>query len=148
MVKGNANFMSPEQARGQPVDARSDLFSLALALYYCLSGELLYSGTNDLEVLYRAASGLGLEDIGRIRKLADPAPQILERAMALDPGDRFQSATRVRRRAGRAHGRRPRRPDAAHAGPVHRRPASEPLTRPDAPSAAGLSASSGGFGTL
>ena len=93
MVKGNANFMSPEQARGLPVDARSDLFSLALALFYSLSGELLYSGTNDLEVLYRAASGLGVEDIERIRMLADPAPQILERAMATDPGDRFQSAT-------------------------------------------------------
>ena len=93
MVKGNANFMSPEQARGQAVDARSDLFSLALALYYSLSGELLYSGNNDLEVLYRAAGGLDADDIARIRKLADPAPQILERAMALDPGERFQSAT-------------------------------------------------------
>ena len=93
MVKGNANFMSPEQARGQAVDARSDLFSLALALYYALSGELLYTGSNDLEVLYRAAGGLDADDIARIRKLADPAPQILERAMALDPADRFQSAT-------------------------------------------------------
>ena len=93
MVKGNANFMSPEQARGQPVDARSDLFSLALTLYYSLSGDLLYSGGNDLEVLYRAAGGVGPEDIARIRQLADPAPQILERAMALDPADRFQSAT-------------------------------------------------------
>jgi hypothetical protein len=95
MVKGNANFMSPEQARGLPVDARSDLFSLALALYYSLSGELLYSGNNDLEVLYRAASGLGPEDIERLRRLADPAPQILERAMATDPGDRYQSATEL-----------------------------------------------------
>ncbi len=93
MVKGNANFMSPEQARGQAVDARSDLYSLALALYYSLSGELLYSGNNDLEVLYRAAGGVDVDDIARIRKLADPAPQILERAMALDPGERFQSAT-------------------------------------------------------
>jgi hypothetical protein len=93
MVKGNANFMSPEQARGQAVDARSDLFSVALALYHSLSGELLYSGNNDLEVLYRAAGGLEVGDVARIRKLADPAPQILERAMALDPGARFQSAT-------------------------------------------------------
>ena len=93
MVKGNANFMSPEQARGQTVDARSDLFSLGLVLYYCLAGELLYPGNNDLEVLHHAAAGLLRDDFARIRRLPDPAPQILERALALDPNHRFQSAT-------------------------------------------------------
>jgi len=92
VVKGNTNFMSPEQARGQAVDARSDLFSLGLVLYHCLSGEMLYSGNNDLEVLHRAAAGLLLDDFARIRNLPDPAPQILERALALDPNDRFQNA--------------------------------------------------------
>jgi len=92
VVKGNTNFMSPEQARGQTVDARSDLFSLGLVLYYCLSGELLYRGHNDLEVLHRAAGGLLRDDFVRIRDLPDPAPQILERALALDPSERFQSA--------------------------------------------------------
>src|SRR5205085_10352069 len=57
MVKGNANFMSPEQARGHAVDGRSDLFSLGLVLLYCLTGELLYWGDNDLDTLYRAATG-------------------------------------------------------------------------------------------
>jgi eukaryotic-like serine/threonine-protein kinase len=93
MVKGNANFMSPEQARGQAVDARSDLFSLGLVLYYCLSGELLYRGTNDLEVLHHAAGGLLLEDLERVERLPDPAPQILARALALDPSERFQTAS-------------------------------------------------------
>ena len=92
VVKGNANFMSPEQARGQAVDARSDLFSLGLVLHYCLAGELLYRGDHDLEVLHHAASGLLLEDLQRIERLPDPAPQILGRALALDPGDRFQTA--------------------------------------------------------
>jgi hypothetical protein len=92
VVKGNTNFMSPEQARGQAVDARSDLFSLGLVLYYCLSGEMLYGGNNDLEVLHHAAGGLLREDFGRIRRLPDPAPQILERALALDPNHRFQTA--------------------------------------------------------
>jgi len=92
VVKGNTNFMSPEQARGQAVDARSDLFSLGLVLYYCLSGELLYVGNHDLEVLHHAAAGLLRGDVARIRQLPDPAPQILERALALDPNDRFQTA--------------------------------------------------------
>jgi hypothetical protein len=92
IVKGNANFMSPEQARGQAVDARSDLFSLGLVLYHCLSGEMLYPGHSDLEVLHHAAGGLLRDDFERIRRLPDPAPQILERALALDPNERFQSA--------------------------------------------------------
>jgi len=92
MVKGNANFMSPEQARGQAVDHRSDLFSLAHVLHYCLTGRLIYSGDNDLDILYRAANGITAEDLIEIRKLPDPAGAILEKALALDPNERFQSA--------------------------------------------------------
>ena len=93
MVKGNANFMAPEQARGHSVDGRSDLFSLGLLLYYCLTGELLYWGENDLEVLHRAATGPTAEDIAGILGMAEPTATILSRALALDPADRFQSAT-------------------------------------------------------
>jgi len=92
MVKGNANFMSPEQARGQNVDQRSDLFSLAALLFYCLSGELLYGGENDLDVLYKAARGPTDEDLQRISSLPDPASSVLAKALSLDPNDRFQSA--------------------------------------------------------
>jgi serine/threonine-protein kinase len=93
MVKGNANFMSPEQARGQAVDHRSDLFSLAHVLHYCLTGRLIYSGDNDLDVLYRAANGITPEDLVAIRQLPDPAGSVLEKALALDPAHRFQSAS-------------------------------------------------------
>lgn len=92
MVKGNANFMSPEQARGQEVDARSDLFSIALVLYYCLTNQLLYDGDNDLEVLYKAASGPTAEDLQTIRRLPAPARDVLARALAIDPNERYQSA--------------------------------------------------------
>ncbi|HVZ71939.1 MAG TPA: serine/threonine-protein kinase [Polyangia bacterium] len=92
MVKGNANFMSPEQARGQEVDARSDLFSLATVLYYCLTGHLLYGGDNDLDVLYKAARGPTPEDLERIATLPEPAASILAKALSYEPADRFQSA--------------------------------------------------------
>ena len=93
MVKGNANFMSPEQARGQAVDHRSDLFSLGHVLYYCLAGDLLYTGENDLDVLYRAANGITPDDLTRIRRLPDPAASVLEKALAFEPAERFQSAS-------------------------------------------------------
>jgi Protein kinase domain len=92
MVKGNANFMSPEQARGQNVDARSDLFSIALVLYYCLTNRLLYDGDNDLEVLYKAANGPTPEDWQSIRRLAPPARDLLFKALAVNPAERYQSA--------------------------------------------------------
>ena len=92
MVKGNANFMSPEQARGHTVDGRSDLFSLGLVLLYCLTGDLLYWGDNDFDTLYRAATGPTGEDMARIMGLPPPAASILARALALEPHDRFQSA--------------------------------------------------------
>jgi len=92
MVKGNANFMSPEQARGHDVDARSDLFSLGLVLYYCLTNLLPYDGDNDLEVLFKAATGPTPEFLASIGELPSPAREILARALARNPDDRFQTA--------------------------------------------------------
>jgi Protein kinase domain len=92
LVKGNANFMSPEQARGQTVDARSDLFSLGMVLYYCLTGCLFYSGDNDLDVLYRAACGPSEQDLAALDQLPGPAGAILRKALAFKPDDRFQTA--------------------------------------------------------
>ncbi len=92
MVKGNANFMSPEQARGQSVDRRSDLFSLGLVIYFLLTNQLLYTGDNDLDILYRAACGPSPEDLEALRRVPPPAAEILLRALAVDPGARFQSA--------------------------------------------------------
>jgi serine/threonine-protein kinase len=93
MVKGNANFMSPEQARGQVVDHRSDLFSLAHVLHYALTGRLLYHGENDLDVLYRAASGLTDQDFAYLAQFPEPARGILTKAFAFEPAERFQTAT-------------------------------------------------------
>jgi hypothetical protein len=92
LVKGNANFMSPEQARGQAVDGRSDLFSLGMVLYYCLTGCLFYNGDNDLDVLYRAACGPSEQDLASLDQLPGPAGPILRRALAFKPDDRYQSA--------------------------------------------------------
>jgi len=92
MVKGNVNFMSPEQARGQDVDGRSDLFSMGLVLYYCLTNRFLYDGDNDLDVLFKAACGPTDEHRERIERLPSPARELLGLALAVDPNERFQSA--------------------------------------------------------
>ena len=94
MIKGNAHFMSPEHARGLPVDARSDVFSVGLVLYFCLTNQSLYSGANALEVLYKAACGPTEVELARIAALPPPAPAAAGRR----PGGRSLAPLRDRRR--------------------------------------------------
>ena len=91
-VKGNPAFMSPEQARGGAVDARSDLFSVGLVMYYGLTGRLPYGAGSSAEAILRAANGLGPEALDRLRGLPPAVGRILHEALALDPKERFQTA--------------------------------------------------------
>ncbi len=92
VVKGNVSFMSPEQARGIDVDGRADLFSLGLVMFYCLTGEVLYHGNTTYELLVKAATGPGAEELARIAALPAPAAEIVRRALETDPAQRFQTA--------------------------------------------------------
>jgi serine/threonine protein kinase len=92
VVKGNVSFMSPEQARGTDIDARADLFSLGLVMYYCLTGDVLYRGNTTYELLVKAATGPTAEELQRIAGLPSPAAEIVRRALEVDPGKRFQNA--------------------------------------------------------
>ena len=61
-------------------------------MYYCLTGRLLYEGDNDLDVLYKAASGPTAKDWEAIYQLPRPCPEIFARALAIDQAQRYQSA--------------------------------------------------------
>ncbi|HVR02307.1 MAG TPA: serine/threonine-protein kinase [Polyangia bacterium] len=91
-VKGNAAFMSPEQARGLAVDRRSDLFSLGLVMYRALAGEPFYLGGTTAEVFYGAATGPTAEHFERIDRLPAVAARILKQALMPDPADRYATA--------------------------------------------------------
>jgi hypothetical protein len=91
-VKGNAAFMAPEQARGLAIDGRADLFSLGLVAYYALTGEPLYKGGTSAEVFYAAASGPSRERLDRLNRLPPLAMQVLGKALAADPNDRYATA--------------------------------------------------------
>jgi hypothetical protein len=92
VVKGNVSFMSPEQARGVDIDARADLFSVGLLLFYCLTGEVLYQGNTTYDLLLKAATGPGPDERARIAALPAPASSIVTRALEIDPARRYQSA--------------------------------------------------------
>ena len=92
VVKGNVSFMSPEQARGLPVDSRSDLFSLGLVMYYALTNDALYPGDSTFEQLMKAASGPRTEHLQRVKLLPAVSASLLARALAVDPALRYQNA--------------------------------------------------------
>jgi serine/threonine protein kinase len=73
-LRGTPAYMSPEQARGDAVDARSDLFSLGVVLAEALTGERLYTGPDTAAVLAQARAG-------RVPPLPDGVPEALRRAI-------------------------------------------------------------------
>ena len=91
-IKGNVGFMAPEQARGQEVGSRADLFSLGLVLFDLLSGEPFYQGRGAGEILFQAATGPTTEHLARIARLPPPVPELLRTVLSIDPSARFPSA--------------------------------------------------------
>jgi hypothetical protein len=91
VVKGNVGFMSPEQARGQSVDPRSDLFSLGLVMYYALVNAQIYPGEGTFEQLLQAATGPTPEQLAKIDHLPIAGP-VIRRVLSVDPGQRYANA--------------------------------------------------------
>jgi serine/threonine protein kinase len=91
IVAGTAAYMSPEQAEGKPLDARSDIFSLGAVLYEMLSGIRAFGGTTMLRVLNAVLS----DDPPALQAPA-ALERIVRRCLQKRPGDRFQTMADVR----------------------------------------------------
>lgn len=94
---GTPHYMSPEQVRGQPVDPRTDLYSVGVMLFQCLSGTLPYSAPDYHAVFLEIVTGKAARLQELAPELSSAWVALVERAMARDPADRFQSAAEFRR---------------------------------------------------
>jgi tetratricopeptide (TPR) repeat protein/predicted Ser/Thr protein kinase len=92
MVPGTPAYMSPEQARGDTVDTRSDLFSAGLLLYQCLTGIAPFSGSSSQEVLNQVLTSNPIPPSARVPELTKVWDPIIARALQKDPAQRYQSA--------------------------------------------------------
>ncbi|MFN7987996.1 MAG: protein kinase [Thermoanaerobaculia bacterium] len=97
IVVGTASYMSPEQARGLPVDFRSDQFSLGVLLYEMLSGRRPFHGTSAVETLNTILREEPEPLSRRVPALPPPVAWIVDRCLAKDPRERFASTEDLRR---------------------------------------------------
>ena len=91
MRLGTASYMSPEQARGDPLDHRTDIWAFGVVLYELLSGRRPFEGTHDLAVIYSVVN----DDPEPLREISTTVPVALEsiviKALSKDPDHRYDS---------------------------------------------------------
>jgi serine/threonine-protein kinase len=93
---GTPNYMSPEQANGESLDARSDIFSLGTILYELLTGRRAFDGRTIDETLDQVLAA-NPKSVDRLRPDTPPAlVEIVRKAMAKEPSERYQKAAELR----------------------------------------------------
>src|SRR6202521_3453731 len=92
VLLGTIAYMSPEQASGKPLDARSDIFSFGIVLYEILGGKRPFTGATDLELLKTIIHGAP-EPLGGEVPLA--LRNVVEKALEKDAADRYQTMREV-----------------------------------------------------
>jgi CHASE2 domain-containing sensor protein len=91
MVLGTPSFMSPEQLAGKKIEGRSDLFSLAVSLYQLLSGKLPFEGESMAQLMFKIANEPPTDILIANPAVAPELVAFLNRAMAKNPDERFQT---------------------------------------------------------
>src|SRR4029453_7067028 len=92
VVMGTVSYMSPEQARGLPVDARTDVWSLGVVLYAMVAGEQPFTGATATDVIISIAQKEPTPLISFAPDIPNRLDQIVKKALAKDRKDRYQTA--------------------------------------------------------
>jgi serine/threonine protein kinase len=92
LILGTPRYMSPEQTRGTPLDARTDIFSLGIVMFEMVTGHSPFGGSNAADVI----AGIVGQEPRSMADYIDPPPQlthIVHKALAKDRNERYQSAS-------------------------------------------------------
>ena len=92
MVLGTPRFMSPEQIAGEPVDQRSDIFSLGVVLYEMLTGAMLFAGAESAQIAHNVRNLEHEPPSLRNREVTSLLDFVVARALKKDPAVRYQDA--------------------------------------------------------
>jgi len=91
-IIGTAQYLSPEQAKGAPVDQTSDLYSVGVVLYELLTGVVPFSGDTPVEIAMKHLSSAPEPPSAKRAEIPRELDLVVLRALAKDPADRYQSA--------------------------------------------------------
>jgi eukaryotic-like serine/threonine-protein kinase len=91
-IIGTAQYLSPEQARGAPVDATSDVYAVGIVLYEMLTGKVPFNGDTPLEIAMKHLSSIPEPPSKTRPEVPHDLDLVVLRALAKDPADRYQSA--------------------------------------------------------
>ncbi|MCA9564055.1 MAG: serine/threonine protein kinase, partial [Myxococcales bacterium] len=96
IIKGKFSYMSPEQARGKPLDHRSDLFAGGVLFYELLTNRMLYDSDSARDALRLAKAGRFLPPSSHRGDLPDSLERIVLKMLARETENRYQSAHEIR----------------------------------------------------
>ena len=105
---GTLDYISPEQIRGEPGSAASDIYALAAVLYECLTGVVPYARPSDAAVLYAHMADPPPLVTDERPELPDGLDEVISKAMAKEPGDRHEKPMALIEDAERAFGKKVR----------------------------------------
>lgn len=92
VLKGKLGYMSPEQVLGREVDHRSDIFSLGIILFECLTLKRLFLGRTDLQTLINIKEADADKRLARHPEIPEQVKAILQKALAREPERRYVNA--------------------------------------------------------
>jgi beta-lactam-binding protein with PASTA domain/tRNA A-37 threonylcarbamoyl transferase component Bud32 len=91
-IMGTAQYLSPEQARGAPVTASSDLYSIGIVLYEMLTGKVPFTGDSAIEIAMKHLNELPKPPSKLRPEIPEELDQVVLRALVKAPEDRYQTA--------------------------------------------------------